>query len=44
MIDLIKRVSGKISKLSPEQVEQLFDVLIEAKDNADAILDSLTTG
>ena len=43
MIDLFKRVSGKISKLSSEQVEQLFDALIEETEVVDAAMNSLKT-
>ena len=43
MIDLFKRVSGKISKLSSEQVEQLFDALIEETEVIDAAMNSLKT-
>ena len=41
MIDWFKRVSGKISKLSSEQVEQLFEALIEENEVFDAVLNSL---
>ena len=41
MIDWFKRVSGKISKLSSEQVEQLFEALIEENEIFDAVLNSL---
>lgn len=41
MIDWFKRVSGKISKLSSEQVEQLFEALIEENEVIDAVLNSL---
>ena len=43
MIDLFKRVSGKISKRSSEQVEQLFDALIEETEVIDAAMNSLKT-
>ena len=43
MIDWFKRVSGKISKLSSEQVEQLFDALIEETEVIDAAMNSLKT-
>ena len=41
MTDWFKRVSGKISKLSSDQVEQLFEVLIEENETFDAVLNSL---
>ncbi len=43
MIDLFKRVSGKISKLSGEQLEQLFDALLEETDIIDSAMNSLKT-
>lgn len=43
MIDLFKRVSGKISKLSSEQVEQVFEALLEETDMIDAAMNSLKT-
>ncbi|AEE16582.1 two-component system sensor histidine kinase NtrB [Treponema brennaborense] len=44
MTGLVKRVSRKISKLSDEQVEQLFDALSDENEILDAILESLATG
>ena len=44
MIDWFKRVSGKISKLSSEQVEQLFEALIEETEVFDAVQNSLKIG
>lgn len=44
MTGLVKRVSRKISKLSDEQVEQLFDALTEENEVLDSIFESLSTG
>lgn len=43
MIDWFKKVSGKISKLSSEQIEQLFDTLLEETEIIDAALNSIKT-
>ncbi len=39
-----KRISGKLSKLNDEQVEQVFDTLNEGREMVKAVLDSLLTG
>jgi len=44
MTGLVKRVSKKVSKLSDEQVGQLFDVLTEENEILDSVLESLSTG
>ncbi len=44
MREFLKRVSGKISKLTPEQVETLIDSLTEENEALNAVLDSVHTG
>lgn len=44
MKDFVKRVSQKISKLAPEQVEQIIDAINVENDTYDSILESLSDG
>lgn len=44
MTNFEKRVSGKISKLNNEQIEQLFEVLNDGKEIGEAVINSLHTG
>ena len=44
MTNFEKRVSGKISKLNDEQIEQLFEVLNDGKEIVEAVINSLHTG
>ncbi len=44
MREFIKRVTSKISKLTPEQVEALIDSLTEESETLNAVLDSVHTG
>ncbi len=44
MREFFKRVSGKISKLTPEQVQVLIDSLTEENETLNAVLDSVHTG
>lgn len=44
MKDFVKRVSQKISKLAPEQVEKIIDAINEENDTYDSILESLSSG
>jgi PAS domain S-box-containing protein len=42
--DFVKKISQKISKLTPEQVESLFDVLVQENEELDAIIESVSIG
>ncbi len=44
MREFFKRVTSKISKLTPEQVQALIDSLTEENDTLNAVLDSVHTG
>ncbi|MBP7479980.1 MAG: GHKL domain-containing protein [Spirochaetaceae bacterium] len=44
MRGFVRRVSQKISKLSPEQVEQLIDIINSENETLDAVIESLSTG
>ncbi len=44
MRDFFKRVTSKISKLTPEQVQDLIDSLTEENETLNAVLDSVHTG
>ncbi|MFI3256799.1 MAG: ATP-binding protein [Spirochaetales bacterium] len=44
MNSFVKRVTGKISKLTPEQVEQLLDLMTSENELLDSVLESLHTG
>lgn len=44
MIGFIRRLSGKLSKLSPDQVKKILDGLIDENETLDAVLESLDTG
>ncbi|MGI5172178.1 PAS domain S-box protein [Treponema sp. OMZ 840] len=44
MRDFVKRVTGKISKLTPDQIQRLFDVLNDEAELLDAVFESLSTG
>jgi len=44
MKDFVKRVSQKISKMAPEQVEQIIDAINLENDTYDSILESLSDG
>lgn len=44
MRGFVRRVSQKISKLSPDQVEQLIDIINRENETLDAVIESLSTG
>ena len=44
MRGFVKRVTDKISKLTPEQIQRLFDVLNDEAELLDAVFESLSTG
>ena len=41
---LVKRLSNKISKLSPDQVQNVFTQLVEENDSLLSVIESLSTG
>ena len=41
---LVKRISNKISKLSPDQVQNVFTQLVEENDSLLSVIESLSTG
>ena len=44
MRGFVKRLTDKISKLTPEQIQRLFDVLNDEAELLDAVFESLSTG
>lgn len=40
----VKRISKKISKLSPDQIQQLFNQLVEENESLFSVLESISTG
>ena len=41
---LVKRISNKISKLSPDQVQNVFNQLVEENESLLSVIESLSTG
>ena len=44
MRDFVKRVTSKVSKLTPDQIQQLLDSLNEESEVLDAVFESLSVG
>ena len=44
MRNFVKRVTSKVSKLTPDQIQQLLDSLNEESEVLDAVFESLSVG